>query len=69
MTKIRVAELFAGVGGFRLGLEGGWEGEHHRSSSATPVCLQQPVGPTKPKRGKKRITKQWASKIYEKSFG
>ncbi len=30
MTKIRVVELFAGVGGFRLGLEG-WQ---HKSASS-----------------------------------
>ena len=31
--KLKVVELFAGVGGFRLGLEG-WEGKS--SSSTTP---------------------------------
>ena len=31
MKKIKVIELFAGVGGFRLGLEG-WKGIHHHQN-------------------------------------
>ena len=55
---IRVAELFAGVGGFRLGLEG-----HPESDEDTgfKVVFSNQWEPGE--------TKQWASKIYEKHFG
>ena len=56
---IRVAELFAGVGGFRLGLEG-----HPDSGEDTgfKVVFSNQWEP--PGNGK-----QWASKIYEMHFG
>ena len=36
MNKIRVIELFAGVGGFRLGLEG-WDGKSSSSNYEKPI--------------------------------
>ena len=36
MNKIRVVELFAGVGGFRLGLEG-WDGKSSSSNYEKPI--------------------------------
>ena len=57
-NNIRVAELFAGVGGFRLGLEG-----HPSLDDETgfKVVFSNQWEP-----GEKR---QWASKIYEARFG
>jgi len=55
---IRVAELFAGVGGFRLGLEG-----HPESDEDTgfKVVFSNQWEPGE--------TAQWASQIYEERFG
>ena len=63
----RVAELFAGVGGFRLGLEGvpseEWESEHlkfgHTGFSVVWSNQWEPPG----------TGRQWASEIYERRFG
>jgi len=54
--KIRVAELFAGVGGFRLGLEG-----HNKKTSGFEVVWSNQWEPGK--------TKQHASDIYVRRFG
>jgi len=56
--KITVAELFAGVGGFRLGLEG-----HPDSDDDTGFKV---VWSNQWEPGE---AKQWATKIYEKHFG
>ena len=68
MGHIRVAELFAGVGGFRLGLEGvpdcKWEGEHHPlefGDTGFKVIWSNQWEP-----GSNR---QWASKVYTERFG
>lgn len=65
---IRVAELFAGVGGFRLGLEGvpdpKWEGEHHPlefGDTGFKVIWSNQWEP-----GSNR---QWASSVYTERFG
>ncbi len=64
--KIKVVELFAGVGGFRLGLEG-WEGKSastgykKRFTSAFQVVWSNQWEPS--------TKRQDASEIYEKRFG
>ena len=55
---IRVAELFAGVGGFRLGLEGHPESEE---DTGFRIVFSNQFEP-----GEKA---QWASRIYEERFG
>jgi DNA (cytosine-5)-methyltransferase 1 len=56
---IRVAELFAGVGGFRLGLEGHPDSEEDTGFKVVFSNQWEPPG----------TGKQWASKIYEERFG
>ena len=66
MNKIRVVELFAGVGGFRLGLEG-WNGKSASSNytenlvSNFEVVLSNQWEPS--------TKKQHASEVYEFRFG
>ena len=66
MEKIRVVELFAGVGGFRLGLEG-WDGKSASSNytenidSNFEVVLSNQWEPS--------TKKQHASEVYEHRFG
>ena len=55
---IRVAELFAGVGGFRLGLEGHPE---YDEDTGFKVVFSNQWEPGE--------TAQWASQIYEERFG
>ncbi len=56
---IRVAELFAGVGGFRLGLEGHPESEEDTGFRVVFSNQWEPPG----------SGRQWASEIYEMHFG
>ena len=56
--EVRVAELFAGVGGFRLGLEG-LPGKEQETGFRVVFSNQWEPGKKK----------QWASEIYEKRFG
>lgn len=56
--QFRVAELFAGVGGFRLGLEGHPESDEETGFKVVFSNQWEP--------GEKA---QWASKIYEERFG
>lgn len=56
---IRVAELFAGVGGFRLGLEGHPDSEEDTGFKVVFSNQWEPPG----------TGRQWASKIYEERFG
>ncbi|WP_316783912.1 DNA (cytosine-5-)-methyltransferase [Pedobacter frigiditerrae] len=64
--KVKVAELFAGVGGFRLGLEG-WEGKsslsnyNHKIESDYEIVWSNQWEPS--------TKSQDASIIYEKRFG
>ena len=67
METIRVAELFAGVGGFRLGLEGYHDPEHPEFDKPAAGPYQtvwanqwEPPG---------NETKQFAWRCYEKRFG
>ena len=68
MPKIKVIELFAGVGGFRLGLEG-WEGKSatsgykKRYNSPYEVIWSNQWEPPGIE------SKQFASKIYESKWG
>ena len=56
---IRVAELFAGVGGFRLGLEGHPESEEDTGFRVVFSNQWEPPG----------SGRQWASEIYKMHFG
>ena len=66
--KLKVIELFAGVGGFRLGLEGDKNGNSSTSgyteklNSIFKVVWSNQFEPSTP-------TKQWASDIYINQFG
>ena len=67
MQNITVAELFAGVGGFRLGLEG-YESQEH------PEFKRAPAGPFKTIWANQweppgSSAKQFAWRCYEKRFG
>ncbi|MDA8749520.1 DNA (cytosine-5-)-methyltransferase [Candidatus Poseidonia alphae] len=61
---IRVAELFAGVGGFRLGLEGHPDEDEETGFKVVFSNQWEP-----PPKGSNTPPKQWASMIYEKQFG
>lgn len=66
-TTIRIAELFAGVGGFRLGLEGYCDSSH-------PEFSMPPAGPYKTVWANQweppgNEAKQFAWRCYEKRFG
>lgn len=62
MPIIRVAELFAGVGGFRLGLEGCAEWQEEPSGPYRTVWANQWEPPGTP-------AKQFAWRCYEERFG
>lgn len=66
MGKIKVAELFAGVGGFRLGLEG-WKGKS--ASSGYRKTLQSPYQIVWSNQWEPSTKIQHASLVYEKRFG
>ena len=62
-TKIKVAELFAGVGGFRLGLERKGVGRKLSSRKKNPSFQVVWSNQYEPK-----TTKQHASDVYVKQF-
>ena len=65
-NKIKVAELFAGVGGFRLGLEG-WEKKSASSGYTKPIkSIYEIVWSNQWEPSTKT---QHASLVYEKRFG
>ncbi|MEZ4805794.1 MAG: DNA (cytosine-5-)-methyltransferase [Bacteroidia bacterium] len=64
--KIKVAELFAGVGGFRLGLEG-WKGKSALSNYKKTLTSSYEVVWSNQWEPSTKI--QHASKVYEKQFG
>ncbi len=64
--KIKVAELFAGVGGFRLGLEG-WLGKSATSGYKEP--LETPFKVVWSNQWEPSTKVQHASLVYEKRFG
>jgi len=66
MDKIKVVELFAGVGGFRLGLEG-WEGKS--STSGYKDDLNSPYEVIWSNQYEPSTKTQYASKVYENRFG
>ncbi len=67
MTKmIRVAELFAGVGGFRLGLEG-WKGRSASSGYTEPIVSNYEVVWSNQWEPSTKV--QHASRIYRLRFG
>ena len=70
--SVSVCELFAGVGGFRLGLEGppslDWESEMLKfTNSGYEIIWSNQWEP--PSKRQKSPPKQWASMIYEQRFG
>jgi DNA (cytosine-5)-methyltransferase 1 len=67
MNKIRVVELFAGVGGFRLGLEGDKNG--HSSSSNYKNALDSNYKIVFSNQWEPSTIKQHASEVYESRFG
>lgn len=64
--KIKVVELFAGVGGFRLGLEG-WNGKSATSNYTKPLNSNYEVIWSNQWEPSTKI--QHASAVYEKRFG
>ncbi len=66
MKKIKVAELFAGVGGFRLGLEG-WQGKS--ASSSYSQALQSNYEIIWSNQWEPSTKKQHASLVYENRWG
>ena len=67
MTKIRVAELFAGVGGFRLGLEGDENGCSSTSNYRDPLESNYKI--VFSNQWEPSTKKQHASEVYEFRFG
>ncbi len=66
MTVIRVAELFAGVGGFRLGLEGAPSEEWETDILKVEDTGYRVVWSNQWEPGS---NKQWASRVYTERFG
>jgi DNA (cytosine-5)-methyltransferase 1 len=66
MEKLRVVELFAGVGGFRLGLEG-WLGNSASSGYNNP--LESGFNVIWSNQWEPSTKRQHASEVYEKVFG
>jgi DNA (cytosine-5)-methyltransferase 1 len=66
MEKLRVVELFAGVGGFRLGLEG-WNGKSATSNYKKPLVSHFEVVWSNQWEPSTKI--QHASAVYENRFG
>ena len=64
--KIKVVELFAGVGGFRLGLEG-WNGMSSSSNYKKPLNSNYEV--VWSNQWEPSTKKQHASEIYENRWG
>lgn len=64
--QIKVAELFAGVGGFRLGLEG-WNGKS--ASSGYKTAKETPYKVVWSNQWEPSTKKQHASLVYEHRFG
>ncbi|MET4080359.1 DNA (cytosine-5)-methyltransferase 1 [Pedobacter sp. UYP30] len=65
-NKIKVLELFAGVGGFRLGLEG-WNGKSASSNYKKPLNLNYAVVWSNQWEPSTKV--QHASTVYESRFG
>lgn len=65
-NKIKVVELFAGVGGFRLGLEG-WDGKS--ASSGYKKTLKSPYKVVWSNQWEPSTKTQHASLVYESRFG
>ena len=65
-NKIKVAELFAGVGGFRLGLEG-WNGKS--ASSNYKNSFESPYEIVWSNQWEPSTKTQHASMVYEKHWG
>jgi DNA (cytosine-5)-methyltransferase 1 len=65
-NEIKVVELFAGVGGFRLGLEG-WDGKS--SSSGYKKVLKSPFKVVWSNQWEPSTKTQHASMVYESRFG
>jgi len=65
-NKIKTVELFAGVGGFRLGLEG-WEGTS--ASSGYKKKMETPFKIEWSNQWEPSTKRQHASEVYEKRFG
>jgi DNA (cytosine-5)-methyltransferase 1 len=65
-NKIKVVELFAGVGGFRLGLEG-WDGKS--ASSGYKKTLKSPYEIVWSNQWEPSTKTQHASLVYENRFG
>lgn len=65
-NKIKVAELFAGVGGFRLGLEG-WEGKSSSSNYKNELDSKYEVVWSNQWEPSTKV--QHASSVYENRFG
>lgn len=65
-NKIKVAELFAGVGGFRLGLEG-WNGKSASSNYEKPLESHYKVVWSNQWEPSTKV--QHASLVYENKFG
>ena len=66
MKKIKVVELFAGVGGFRIGLEG-WNGKS--ASSGFKRKLESPYKVIWSNQWEPSTKTQHASEVYENVFG
>lgn len=66
MSKLRVVELFAGVGGFRLGLEG-WNGKSASSRYTEPIDDNYEV--VWSNQWEPSTKRQHASEVYEARFG
>jgi DNA (cytosine-5)-methyltransferase 1 len=66
MKKIKVIELFAGVGGFRIGLEG-WQGQS--ASSRYTKELNSPYEIVWSNQWEPATKAQYASLVYENRFG
>ena len=66
--SIKVIELFAGVGGFRLGLEG-YRGKSSTSKYTVPLTNKIPYEITYSNQWEPSTVKQHANEVYTKRFG
>ena len=66
--QIKVIELFAGVGGFRLGLEGDRDGNSSTSNYKRPLENKIPFHIRYSNQLEPKKKKQYASDIYQKKF-
>jgi DNA (cytosine-5)-methyltransferase 1 len=67
-SKLKVIELFAGVGGFRIGLEG-WKGKSSTSNFKKKISNKIPFEITYSNQWEPKTKRQQANEVYLNRFG